>query len=231
MAVAVDFSRPLLALDTGTSFLSLALQDAHGRRFCAHLEAGSKQAEHILPEIRNLFQAAGIGAADLAAVVYAQGPGAFTGLRIGIGVAQGLAAPFATPLIGIPSLDAAAYLCRSGCVLAATDARMGEVFYAWFDTLKHHRHSPYQVGRAADIRIPQSCAGQNVCGIGNAFALPEPPPFSGSGAMPTAATLLDLALSGRYPASSPAEASLLYVRDKIALTAAEQAARKAVQAA
>lgn len=231
MAVAVDFSRPLLALDTGTSFLSLALQDMHGRRFCAHLEAGSRQAELILPEIRRLFQAAGVAAADLAAIAYAQGPGAFTGLRIGLGVAQGLAAPFDTPLIGIPSLDAAAYLCRGECVLAATDARMGEVFHAWFDTVNHRRHSPYQVGRADTIRLPEACAGKTVCAIGNAFALPEPPPFSGSDTMPTAETLLDLALSGRYPAALPAEASLLYVRDKIALTAAEQAARKAVGAA
>lgn len=229
MSVAVDFSRPVLAVDTGTAFLSLAVQNAQGERFCCHTEAGSKQAEQILPEIRRLFQAAGIGAADLGAIVYAQGPGAFTGLRIGIGVAQGLATPFDTPLIGIPSLDAAAYLRRSECVLAATDARMGEVFYAWFDTVNHRRLSPYQVGKAADIRQPENIGTQSVCGIGNAFALADTPPFSGCPDMPAAADLLDLALSGRYAATQPAQATLLYVRDKVALTAQEQAERKARQ--
>ena len=128
-----DFSRPVLAVDTGTSFLSLALQ-TDGRILSCHTDAGNKQSDLILPQIGGLFAEAGITAADLGAVVYNCGPGAFTGLRIGIGVAQGLAAPFGTPLIGIPSLDAAAYLVQGYGVLAAADARMGEVFYSWFDT-------------------------------------------------------------------------------------------------
>ena len=94
-----------------------------------HENVGTKQSDLILPQIRVLFEQTGIAAADLGVIVYAQGPGAFTGLRIGTGVAQGLATPFDTPLIGIPCLDAAAYLLpEQSCVLAATDARMGEVF-------------------------------------------------------------------------------------------------------
>lgn len=100
-----DFNRPVLAVDTGTSYLSLALR-ADGETRLFHQEAGSRQSEWILPQIRTLFHDAGITAADLGAIVYAKGPGAFTGLRIGIGVAQGLATPFDTPLIGIPTLDA-----------------------------------------------------------------------------------------------------------------------------
>ena len=158
-------------------------------------------------------------------MVYNCGPGAFTGLRIGIGVAQGLAAPFGTPLIGIPSLDAAAYLVQGHGVLAAADARMGEVFYAWFDTANRRRLSPYRVGRATEISVPEGTVFSD--GIGNAFALNDPPPFPGSPAMPTAADYLALAATGRYPAADAAHAELLYVRDKIALTAAEQAARRA----
>ncbi|MGF6147425.1 UGMP family protein [Kingella potus] len=223
-----DFSRPVLAVDTSTSFLSLALQTADGL-FVRHTEAGSRQSELVLPQIAGLFAEAGAGAADLAAVVYAQGPGAFTGLRIGLGVAQGLAAPFGVPLVGVPCLDAAAYLVRGRGVLAAADARMGEVFYAWFDTEHRRRLSPYCVGRAAEIAAPAGVAFSD--GIGNAFALPDPPPFAGSPAMPAAADYLRLAQTGDYPACDAAEASLLYVRDKIALTAAEQAARKASGAA
>ena len=149
-----DFSRPVLAVDTGTSFLSLALQ-TDVRILSCHTDAGNKQSDLILPQIGGLFAEAGITAADLGAVVYNCGPGAFTGLRIGVGVAQGLAAPFGTPLIGIPSLDAAAYLVQGHGVLAAADARMGEVFYAWFDTVNRRRLSPYRVGRAAEISVPE----------------------------------------------------------------------------
>lgn len=220
-----DFSRPVLAIDTSTSYLSLALL-AGGKTFCCHKNAGSRQSEMILPHIGSLFGQAGITAADLGAVVYAQGPGAFTGLRIGAAVAQGLAVPFDTPLVGIPCLDAVAYqIPDAECVLAATDARMGEVFYAWFDTKNHRRLSGYQVGAAAEI-VPPAGAG-NPRGIGNAFALDNPPPFDGSPDMPAADACLKLALSGRYPAADAAEAGLLYVRNKIALTAQEQAARRA----
>lgn len=219
-----DFNRPVLAVDTSTSVLSLALRIG-GETFVYHEEAGTKQSDLILPQIGALFARTGIGAADLGAIVYAQGPGAFTGLRIGTGVAQGLATPFATPLIGIPCLDAAAYQ-RPGrpCVLAATDARMGEVFYAWFDTANHRRLSAYQVGKAVEIAEPEGCTFSD--GIGSAFALADKPPFDGQPDMPTAAAYLDLAATGRYPAADAAHAELLYVRDKVALTAKEQAERR-----
>lgn len=216
----------ILAIDTSTAYLSLALQnkeDVHS----IHIEAGNQQAEFILPQIRQLLLQAEIEVADLAAIVYAQGAGAFTGLRIGIGVAQGLATPFNIPLIGVPCLDAVAYQIQDEtCVLAATDARMGEVFYAWFDTKNHVRLSDYAIGKAAEIRLPEKVLAQNVYGIGNAFALSEPPPFSGSPMMPTAMDYLMLANTGRYAQTDAAAAELLYVRNKIALTAAEQAQRK-----
>ena len=210
--------------------LSLALR-AGGEILSCRIDAGNRQSELILPQIGEMFAQAGIGAADLGAVVYAKGPGTFTGLRIGIGVAQGLAAPFATPLIGVPTLDAAAYLLPpQPCVLAAADARMNEVFYAWFDTAQRRRLSDYQVGAAAAIRQPENAVG-TAAGIGSAFALDQPPPFSGCPDMPEAADFLRLALDGAYPAVTAAQAELLYVRDKIALTAAEQAARRAGAAA
>ncbi|WP_127407921.1 tRNA (adenosine(37)-N6)-threonylcarbamoyltransferase complex dimerization subunit type 1 TsaB [Neisseria meningitidis] len=220
-----DFNRPILAIDTGTSHLSLALR-ADGETRLFHQEAGSRQSEWILPQIRTLFHDAGITAADLGAIVYAKGPGAFTGLRIGIGVAQGLATPFNTPLIGIPTLDAAASLPPpQSCILAATDARMGEVFYAWFDTLNRRRLSDYQVGRAADITLPEGYVFSD--GIGSAFTLENCPPFAGKPDMPTAADFLNLAADGGFPAVAAAHAELLYVRNKIALTAKEQAERRA----
>lgn len=225
-----DFTRPILAIDTSTTFLSLALHKS-SLHFSFHEEVGNKQSAQILPRIAELFAQADCTAADLGAIVYAKGAGAFTGLRIGVGVAQGLATPFGTPMIGVPCLDAVAYqIPNHKCVLAATDARMGEVFYAWFDTKNHRRLSDYSVGKASEIALPENQIAENAKGVGNAFALTEPPAFSGNLNMPTAVDYLALAQSGRYAACAPEFAELLYVRDKIALTAAEQAARK-VQAA
>lgn len=127
----------------------------------------------------------------------------------------------------MPCLDAVAYQIEAACVLAAADARMGEVFYAWFDTVNHRRLSDYQVGSAAAITLPPDTDAAAVRGAGNAFSLADAPPFSGIADMPTAAAYLDLAQTGRYAATDAAQAGLLYVRNKIALTAQEQAARKA----
>lgn len=215
----------LLAIDTSTSYLSLGIYH-QGQISAVYELAANQQSDLILPAIGRLLAQAGLTLAEVEAVVYAQGPGAFTGLRIGLGVAQGLAAARALPLIGIPCLDAVAALQPAQpCVLAATDARMGELFYAWYNTQTNTLLSDYAVGRAEDIRLPAGMA--TGVGVGNAFALPGLSlPVPGSDAMPEAVHYLQRALSGRYQAVDAAQAELVYVRNKIALTAAEQAKRK-----
>ena len=220
----INFSQPILAIDCGTSVMSLALK-VNGQLFEINQDIAAKQSEHLLPALRDLYAQASVDTPDLAAIVVNQGPGAFTGLRVGASVAQGLAAAFNIPLIGVPSLDALAYSAPPcPCVLAAMDARMGEVFYAFFDTVNQQRLSDYCVGKAVDIRLPEK---QSQCVvIGNT-------PLSGSlkvidyiNKMPKACDFLNIALSGRYEIKTAENMSLLYVRDKIALTATEQAQRK-----
>ena len=75
--------------------------------------------------------------------------------------------------------------------------------------------------------LPRPKAKTPSGGIGNAFALADKPPFDGQADMPTAADYLKLARSGRYLTTDAAHAELLYVRNKIALTAQEQAQQKA----
>ena len=88
----VDFSRPILAIDTSTSYLSLAIF-AKEQMWTFHEAVGTKQSTLILPTLDRLLADTGLARSDIASIVYAQGPGAFTGLRIGLGVAQGLALP------------------------------------------------------------------------------------------------------------------------------------------
>ncbi|WP_239373074.1 tRNA (adenosine(37)-N6)-threonylcarbamoyltransferase complex dimerization subunit type 1 TsaB [Snodgrassella gandavensis] len=215
----------LLIIDTSTNYLSLGIHQ-NGHTHSIYEAVGAKQSELILPRIQQLLDTASLTLAQLDAIVYAQGPGAFTGLRIGLGVATGLALPNNLPLIGIPCLDAVAALApNQPCVLAATDARMNELFFAWYDTQNHKRLSDYLVGSANSIQFP---AGQhNAIGVGNAYALDITLPVSGQNLMPGAQEYAQLALSGRYTPTDAAQASLHYVRNKIALTAAEQAARRA----
>ena len=222
-----DFSRPILAIDTSTSFLSLAL-NKNDQQWHFHQEVGSKQSEYILPQIAHLLTQSNTHIADLGAIIYAQGAGAFTGLRIGLGIAQGLATPFDIPLIGVPCQDAVASLAPNHvCVLAATDARMGEVFFAFFDTHTQTRLSDYGVAKWQDISIPTSFHPSQIYGIGNAFALVQSQEyFAGVNQMPTAQNYLNLAQSGRYLATHSQDAELLYVRNKIALTLTEQRAQK-----
>lgn len=66
-------NRPTLAIDTSTSFLSIALEH-QGEIRLFHENVGIKQSEQIMPQIERLFKEAGITAADLGCIVYAQGP-------------------------------------------------------------------------------------------------------------------------------------------------------------
>lgn len=222
--MALDFSSPMLSIDTSTDYLSVAVC-VDGHRVVYHQRVGNKQSAYILPTIAELLTQMQIKISDLGAIVYAQGPGAFTGLRIGIGVAQGLSIPFNIPLIGIPTLDAVAYQIEKPNVLAAIDARMGEVFYAWFDTQQRRRLSDYQVGKMDQIIMPDDVVADQINGIGNAFAL-EAAQIQGNIQMPSAENYLQLACSGHYSATDAAHASLLYVRNKIALTVQEQMQRR-----
>ncbi|KYP95675.1 hypothetical protein BG74_08480, partial [Sodalis-like endosymbiont of Proechinophthirus fluctus] len=82
----------------------------------------------------SLLAEAGITLDSLDALAFGRGPGSFTGVRIGIGIAQGLALGADLPLIGISTLAAlaeGAWRQTGACqVLTAIDARMGEVYWA-----------------------------------------------------------------------------------------------------
>lgn len=129
-------------------------------------------------------------------------------------------------MIDIPYLDAATLLLSpSSCVLAATNARMDEVFYAWFDTQNYVRLSDYAVGRVAATTTPEDKTSTG--GIGNAFALADKSPFDDQADMLTAIDYLKLVRSGRYVATDAVYTELLYTRNKIILTVQEQAQQKA----
>ena len=128
----------LLALDTATEACSAALGDATSVVSRYELP-GRGHAERLLPMVDELLTESGLALKDLGAIAFGRGPGAFTGVRIAIAVAQGLA--FGAGLKVVPVSDLAALAlgaleqaARDGVVnaraLVGLDARMGEVYWA-----------------------------------------------------------------------------------------------------
>jgi tRNA threonylcarbamoyladenosine biosynthesis protein TsaB len=91
-------------------------------------------SEKLLPAIDTVLKMAGETTATIAAVAVSRGPGSFTGLRIGVAAAKGLAFALKVPLYGIPTLEAMAANAPPGtkAVCAVLDARRGELFAALF---------------------------------------------------------------------------------------------------
>ena len=104
---AADDHRPVLTIDTSSGQGSIALYD--GRHFSSRTwPADRAHTTTLLSEIHHLLDIASVQVGDLGAIGIATGPGAFTGLRVGFGVAKGFHLATGLPLIGIPTLEAAA---------------------------------------------------------------------------------------------------------------------------
>ena len=97
----------ILAIDTSTEFLSLALW-LDGRVLSRDIHAGQTHSQQILPTLRELLDEANIDLKALDGVAFGAGPGSFTGLRIACGVAQGLAFGADLPVVAVSTLQALA---------------------------------------------------------------------------------------------------------------------------
>ena len=101
---ALDVSRRLLAIDTSTALAVVALGGSDGRLDGADgWAAGYRHGEDLLPRLRALLATRGVALADLGGVIVGTGPGAFTGLRVGIATAKGIAHALRLPIAGVPS--------------------------------------------------------------------------------------------------------------------------------
>ena len=121
----------LLAFDTSAAHCAAAL--LCGDRITLKQEPMDKgQAERLIPLLEELLAESGIGWHDLTALAVGTGPGNFTGVRISVAAARGLALGLGIPAIGVTRLEALAYgLPRPITVIE--DARRGEVYVQSFD--------------------------------------------------------------------------------------------------
>jgi tRNA threonylcarbamoyl adenosine modification protein YeaZ len=95
----------LLAIDTASRLISLALHDGCRLNFEATWHTANNHTIELAPAIQRALAQTQITAADLTAVAVSQGPGSFTGLRIGLGMAKGLAMAQPIALVAVPTLD------------------------------------------------------------------------------------------------------------------------------
>jgi tRNA threonylcarbamoyladenosine biosynthesis protein TsaB len=125
----------ILALDTATRAPSLALVDGEAVLAEAGLPPGETHSRTLLPLLRTLLDQVGLTFAELDLVAVGTGPGSFTGLRIGLAAAKGLAWAAGKPLVGVSSLDtlARAWTGDGRTVCPLIDARKGQLYAALYD--------------------------------------------------------------------------------------------------
>jgi tRNA threonylcarbamoyladenosine biosynthesis protein TsaB len=123
----------VLAFETSTSRAGIALVDHQGIVAERLLHAPMRHLEWVLVGLKEMLEEAGVSRQEIGGIAVSRGPGSFTGLRIGIATAVGLAKGWEIPVVGVSTLDVvAAGFPREGLVCALLDARRGEAAVALF---------------------------------------------------------------------------------------------------
>lgn len=122
----------ILALDTALAACSVAVwQD--GRTLAREQRPMARgQAEALIPMVQAAMVAAGLTFAELDRIAVTVGPGSFTGIRVGLAGARGLGLALGKPVIGVTTLEVLAAMWPDRPVLAAIDARRGQVYARYF---------------------------------------------------------------------------------------------------
>jgi tRNA threonylcarbamoyladenosine biosynthesis protein TsaB len=234
---------PLLAVATSTEWCSVALLregEAGDVCDCISERAGNEHSKRVLAMASELLEEAGLALPEVAGIAFDAGPGSFTGLRIGCGVAQGLGFALQVPVHAVGALEALALQAGAPFVLAAVDARMQEVYVSALELRGQEpsHASPLRVlplGQAAlelELALQAHGAGRRAVAIGDAFDRHPSLALrfaalgvtSVPGAFPRADAVARIAAARRRAGARPAarDAAPIYVRDKVALDVDEQ---------
>jgi tRNA threonylcarbamoyladenosine biosynthesis protein TsaB len=224
----------LLAIETSAETASVCLL-AGAAELIREGGTPGTHARFLLQWIDEVMAESGMMLSDLDAIAFSAGPGSFTGLRLAVSVAQGLAVAWELPLVAVPTLDALAHRCGEGLHLVCMDARMSEVYSAAIEV----RGDRTRVLRAPAVSAPGAVAAPPGTlsawrGGGSGFRLEGLRQLSWAGglaaiddaAAPHARSVAVLARS-RFSAGEsidPALAAPMYIRDKVAQTTEERRA-------
>lgn len=232
----------LLAFETSTEACSVALWcDGEVReRFEV---APRRHAELALPWADALLAEGGVARAQIDAIAVGRGPGAFTGVRLAIAIAQGIALALDRPIVPVSTLAALASQAGGDAadgvpLLASIDARMDEVYAGAFvrEGESVRELGDEWLGAPAAFELPDHPgqwrgAGTGFAALGGTLADALRPRFDAidARALPHAADIAMLAAPAflRGEAVAPEAAEPAYLRNRVALTLAEQAAARA----
>ena len=237
----------LLAFELATEACSVALWH-DGRLMARHEVAPRRHAELALPWAESLLAEADVAKSQLDALAVGVGPGAFTGVRLAISLVQGIALGLDRPVVPVSTLAALAEpFLVEGPVLAAIDARMGELYVGEFEA----NADGLPAARADEALMPLDAAARALAsrgpttggrwtGVGTGFGaggggwcatLSDRLARIDAGALPSAAAVARIAANGwaRGFALAPERLEPTYLRDKVALTALEEAAARAAK--
>ncbi len=222
----------ILAFDTSTEYLSIALW-CDGEVSARDQLAGQSHSSLILPQLREMLDEAGLALKDFDGIAFGAGPGSFTGLRIGCGVAQGLAFGAGLPVLGVSTLLALAAASDQDRVIACLDARMGEVYHATYVRQRGGWATMHAPGLYAPQAVP-AVEGEGWCGVGSGWgaygeilAIAYAGHVAGVDAatFPHAREMASLAapLFAQGLGKPAHEAAPVYIRNKVAFTMRERA--------
>jgi tRNA threonylcarbamoyladenosine biosynthesis protein TsaB len=125
-----------LVIDASTEACSVALQ-FNGKIISRYELCPQSHSLRLLPMVDEVLKEAGCKLAQLDGLIFGRGPGSFTGVRIGVGVAQGLAFAADIPVVGVSTLQCMAQqafqLHQQHKVITAIDARMSEIYTCYFE--------------------------------------------------------------------------------------------------
>lgn len=226
-------SRSILAIETSTEACSVALLRS-GIVTDRHELAGREAARRVLPMVETVLAEGACGLADLDALAVGIGPGGFTGVRLGIAVAQGLAFGATLPVIPVGSLETLAFTALNDpgdhdTVLACLDARMGGLYWGCYQCDAERGVRAVEgpaLGKPALLEplmrakaLPAVGRGMRLMQVAGPW-----PGTCDADVLPRAADLVRLAAMrlDREGGIDPADLVPLYIRDKIALTETER---------
>ena len=243
----------ILALETSTTTCSVALLSEQGASVTVvqrQLEGTAGHAANLLPMVSALLAECGVARGELSAVAFGQGPGAFTGIRVACGVAQGMGLALQIPLIPVGALPAVAVQAAGRSpqhlILAALDARMDEAYFAAYEddavqglvvvqppvllpaaqlSAFISQRLPLWRSRSPDaLGVSYVGEGWGLMGATTA-SLPLECQADDLQARPNAQAVATLALRGWRGGQTvlPEHAAPLYLRDRVAFTIAERA--------
>lgn len=162
-------STRILAIDTATEACSVALWN-NGEKHALFEICPREHTQRILPMVQQILAESGVSLNQLDALAFGRGPGSFTGVRIGIGIAQGLAMGADLPMIGVSTLATMAQgaFRQMGAtqVLAAIDARMGEVYWGQYQ----RQNDGVWMGENTEAVFTPERAQQNIMSLAGEWA-------------------------------------------------------------